>query len=203
MLGHVEGLPDRQISLGAVSMHLEIVCRPVCVADGFDPAISSVELGIPAVAGIMGHFGGEMLSETNLVFMNAAHTQEKVCPGYIVAECLVLDHARFHCLSDGHCDHLAFVVLSQLGVCREKGDLHILYVLKFIVLSTRLGIEKVLNFSHLELTHSEETGTGGDLISICVADLCRSERKLASTELSQPLEVQEDTLRSLWPEEGS
>ena len=44
----------------------QIKGRPVCAAHALDPSVGGEELGVPAVAGVMGHFVVHVLTEANL-----------------------------------------------------------------------------------------------------------------------------------------
>jgi hypothetical protein len=60
-----------------------------------------------------------------------------------------------------------------------------------------------LHFHLLELAHAEEEVTGGDLVAKRLPGLGDSERRLASRDLEDVLEVDEDSLRGLRPKEGT
>lgn len=64
-----------------------------------------------------------------------------------------------------------------------------------------LGIHKVLDFSHLELTDTKQAGSGVDLVSKSETNLSASHRHLSVVELVESSEVDEDTLGSLRPQE--
>lgn len=87
----------------------------------------------------------------------------------------------------------------QLIVDRVKHRLDIFYALEFrVVLVCR--IQKVLDFSHGELSHSDEARAGRDLVSEGVADLGAGKGQSTLVELQQALEIDKDALGRLWAE---
>ena len=63
-------------------------------------------------------------------------------------------------------------------------------------------VAEVLNLGEGELTHSDQAGPGGDLVSESVPDLGRCKGQSALVELKQPLEVDKDALGSFRTEEA-
>lgn len=61
-------------------------------------------------------------------------------------------------------------------------------------------VDKVLNLSHLELSDSEKTLSGMDLVSETHTQLGSGAWHLSVVEFEQSSEVEEDTLGSLWSE---
>src|SRR4029078_8544053 len=62
--------------------------------------------------------------------------------------------------------------------------------------------DEELHLHLLELAHAEEEVAGGDLVAKRLPGLGDSERRLASRDLKDVLEVDEDSLCGLRPQEG-
>lgn len=78
-------------SLDAV--HGQVVSRAVSAANTLDPAIGGLNLGVPAVSGIVGHFVGHVLTEAQTLRIDANFDEEEVDASHEVAKGLVIHHA--------------------------------------------------------------------------------------------------------------
>mmetsp|Transcript_77432 Transcript_77432/g.209275 ORF Transcript_77432/g.209275 Transcript_77432/m.209275 type:complete len:480 (+) Transcript_77432:34-1473(+) len=100
--GLVEGLPVRQIALGRLRVRIQIEGRSVSDADALQPPERTVDLGVPAVRGVVRHLCGKMLAEPNVLLADSYTQQEEVRAADYVAEELVVDNALRNRLADGH-----------------------------------------------------------------------------------------------------
>ncbi|KUI60383.1 hypothetical protein VP1G_11257 [Cytospora mali] len=191
-------LTHDQRSTGLLLVHREIVGRTVGTADTLDPAIRSEQLGVPAVAGVVGHLVGHVLPEADLAHVRTNLLQEQVDTRQEVAQGLIVDDLAGDRVTDGHLPYRRLA--GQLGVLVQQGQLNVGDLVESRVLLATLRVDKVLDLGHQELAHSEQTSAGGNLVSVGLADGGGGEGHVLHVELEQLGEVQELTLGSLWPQ---
>ena len=173
--------------------------RPVRTADALYPAVAGEYLGVPAVRGVVSHLVGHVLPEPQPAAVHSDLDEEVVDPGEEVAQGRVGHSATSHGLPYLDLPGRLAVHLVTGGVeshhsLRHSGELRVALV---------LGVTEVFYLRHGELSHSDQTRPGRDLVSKGVANLSSREWELALVELQQPLEVDEDSLRGLRPQEAS
>mmetsp|Transcript_35851 Transcript_35851/g.103107 ORF Transcript_35851/g.103107 Transcript_35851/m.103107 type:complete len:219 (+) Transcript_35851:826-1482(+) len=100
---------------------------------------------------------------------------------------------------EGHVHHN--LAVAQLSVSGKQGQLHVLDCAELGVLFV-VGVHKMLNLTHLELSDAQQPGPRCDLIAEAQTQLSGGEGHLASVELEQPPEVDEDALGGLGPQVG-
>jgi len=163
----------------------------------FDPSVRSLNLCVPAVVGVVSHLSASVLSEANTIRLDTASQQELVSTGAKVTQGLVADNALLNSITDGHhCwNHVGVILL--LGTEKWHGD--ILQRVKFGVALVK-GVHEVLNLSHGELSHSEETLSWRDLVSETHTDLGSREWHSSVVKFDEAAEVDENALSSLWAE---
>mmetsp|Transcript_13061 Transcript_13061/g.31206 ORF Transcript_13061/g.31206 Transcript_13061/m.31206 type:complete len:247 (+) Transcript_13061:816-1556(+) len=98
---------------------------------------------------------------------------------------------------EGHVHHN--LAVAQLSVSGKQGQLHVLDCAELGVLFV-VGVHKMLNLTHLELSDAQQPGPRCDLIAEAQTQLSGGEGHLASVELEQPPEVDEDALGCLGPQ---
>ena len=171
--------------------------RPVRTADALHPAVAGEDLGVPAVAGVVSHLVGHVLSEPQPARVHSHLQEELVDPGEEVPEGWVGHGPGSHSLA--YLDqfgrlpvHLvAGGVESHLGV-RHSGELGVALVCR---------VTEMLDLRQGELSHSDQPGPRRDLVPEGRANLGGCEGQLALVKLQQSLEVDKDPLSGLRPEE--
>lgn len=114
-----------------------------------------------------------------MVHVHSHLLQEQKDTRQEVPKSLVIDQLLLDCLSDLHPLWLLHVLLVD---CAVEGQLEMGYVLELRVIFV-LRIDEVLNFSHLELPHPDESVSRGDFVTEAQSDLRRSEGQSSSVEL--------------------
>ncbi len=103
-----------------------------------------------------------MLSESNVVFSVEPNVfQEKEDSDKEVTECLVIDNFLFNSISDRDPFWFTHVLLYFSAV---EWKLDVSNILKLFVAFIK-WVDKVFNFSHLELSYSQQGISWGDLVS--------------------------------------
>ncbi len=146
----------------------QIECRSVSVTSDFNPTITGLDLGIPAVIGIMSHFVRAMLAEADGLSLDTKRGQEQESPCDEVTNSLVTDHAASDSLANLDHDWVSLVVLLSRGTPEGKFDVgdSAEFGVRFV-----LGVDEMLDFGHGELSHAQESLTGRDLVSETKTDL--------------------------------
>ena len=80
----------------------QIKGRSISVTSDLDPAIAGLDLGIPAIIGVVSHLGRAMLAEANGLALDAKRGQEKIGASHEITDCLVADKATSDSLADSH-----------------------------------------------------------------------------------------------------
>lgn len=73
-------------------MYRQIVGGPISTTDAFDPTIGTLDLSVPAVSSVMGHFVLHMLAEAKTCGVDSDFDEEEVYPGEEEAESLVINN---------------------------------------------------------------------------------------------------------------
>lgn len=191
----VKLLSYNQRSTSLLSVNAQIVGTAVSTANALDPAGGGQQLGIPAVAGIVSHLVSHVLTEAHLRQVDTDLLQEEVDSGQEVSQSLVVNKTLLNGLANRNLSGLSSA--RQLGIAVEENKLDILNLMESAVLLATLGVDEVLNLGHEELTNSQQTGSGGNLVSVRLADRGGSERHGALVELQKLSKVEELTLGSL------
>jgi hypothetical protein len=157
-------LTHNQGSTGLLGVHAQIVSTSVGTANTLDPARAGEQLSIPTVASVVSHLVGHVLTEAQLGHVNTNFLQELVDASKEVAQGLVIDKTILDSLAN--LDSLGLSLARKLSITVEKDELDVLDLVESGVLLATLGIDKVLDLSHEELTDSQETGTRRDLVTV-------------------------------------
>lgn len=181
-------------------MHSQVVCRTVCTSNTLGPAVRVEKLAVPAVRCVVSHLVLKVLSESELGHVHTNLLHELVDPDQEVAECLVVDELGRDSLANG--DHLRLGASRRLILTTEQRKLDICHRRELGVLLATLWVDKVLDFTHQELSYTQKTGTGGELVTERVANGCGGKGKLTIAVFQQLLERQKLSLGSLWSEES-
>ncbi len=122
---HVDGLrqrfPDFQVLLRGVGVRVQVEAGPVRDADDFEPAGGDVGLRIPAIGGVVGHLGGQVLAEPQVLRVATDFHEEEEGSGEKVAHGLVFvpDDTVLQSFLEGH----GFRVFAgELGLLVEPGN---------------------------------------------------------------------------------
>lgn len=176
-------------------MLLEVVVTTVSVSDALDPSVGGLDLSVPTVAGVMSHLVLSVLSESDVVWVNSDLDQELVGSVEEVSHGLIADQVLLDGFSEFSVNSLSDVV--QLVVSAPEWKFLIGDLSEFAVVGL-LGVEEILDLSHIELSNSEEFSLWGDLVSESESDLCGSEWQSSSNLLLELIEVDEHTLGRFW-----
>lgn len=172
-------------------MLLEVVVASVSVSDALDPSVGGLDLSVPTVAGVMSHLVLSVLSESDVVWVDSDLDQELVGSVEEVSHGLIADQVLLDGFSESSVDSLSDVV--QLVVSAPEWEFLVGNLSEFAVVGL-LGVEEILDLSHIELSNSEEFSLWGDLVSESESDLGGSEWQSSSNLLLELIEVDEHTL---------
>ena len=142
-------LTDNQLFASLVRVNSQIVGRAIGTANALLPAVRGVNLGIPAVAGVMGHLVGHVLTETNAVGVDTDLGQEHVDADQEVAQSLVVDNLLLHSLANSDVQKVSLA--RELDRGRQDVELVVgdLAEARVVLLG---GVDIVLNLGHGELS---------------------------------------------------
>lgn len=199
-VGFLELLACSQWLASGLLVHRQIISRAVGTSDTLGPAVRVENLAVPAVRGVVGHFVLQVLSEADLRHVHANLLHELVDSDEEVSKSLVVN--KLCCDSFTNCNHLGLSTSGGLGSTAEEWKLDVCHAGELGVLLAALRVDKVLNFTHEELSHTQKTGTRRKLVAERVAKRGRGEWELAITELKELLEREELTLSGFWAEES-
>ena len=183
-----------ELNLGLISVSLEIEAGSVGVSSDLNPAVTGLNLSIPTVLSIMGHLVRSMLSKPDALWPDSHILEELVSTSHEVSDGLVTNGALSHSVAHGEVVDHRHVLLLVLG--GEKWEAVSSNQVE-LVMSLVQRINEVLDLSHLELSHSEETLLWPNLISKSNTQLSTCKWHLAVVELNKSPEVEEDTLSGL------
>ncbi|KAI6772111.1 hypothetical protein HG530_003069 [Fusarium avenaceum] len=156
-------LTDNQGSTGLLGVDAQVVGTSVGAANTLDPTRAGEKLSVPTVASVMGHLIGHVLAESQLAHIYTNLLQEQVDSCNEVTQSLVINKTFLHSLAN--LDSPGSGLAGQLGITVKKNKLNILNLVESGVLLATLRVDEVLDLSHKELTHSQQTSTRGDLVS--------------------------------------
>ena len=176
-------------------MHGQVVGASIGTANAFDPAIASLQLGIPAVGSVVGHFIGHVLTESKLARVHTQLEQEELDTRKEVPQSFVVYQASLNSLANGHLLNVSLA--RRLHFTVKQRQLDVLDLIEATVLLTTLWVHVVLDLRHEELAHTQKTGTRRDLVPERLANRGRSKRHGLLVEVQQFLEVQELALGRL------
>lgn len=113
--------------------------------------------------------------------MNTDTCQELESSGHKVSKSLIIDDFELNCLTKSHiCDNLP--LNGDLVLLCEEGNLQVLYSVEPWVVFV-VGVYKVLDLSHCELSYSKETLFWVNFISKTKANLSSCEWHPAIVEV--------------------
>lgn len=120
-----------------------------------NPPVGSLDLSVPAIVCVVSHLVAAVLTEADTLLFDSNVEQELVSPGQEVSKGLILQNSLVKSLPDrvvrvGAQNSFLLVFCSvkrQLEVS-DCVDLGVIFV---------LGVNKMLDLSHRELTHAQET----------------------------------------------
>ena len=93
---------SNEVDLAGLGVNCEIIGSSVGDSNNLDPAIADVGFGIPAVAGVVGHFIGPVLAEPNAVRVQTHLGEVQVHSAHEVGQRLVVDDSGIDSLAQGH-----------------------------------------------------------------------------------------------------
>lgn len=189
------GLAHHKRGTGLVLVDSQIVSAAVSTADTLNPAVAGLQLSIPAVGGVVSHLVSHVLAETELGGVNAQLHEEGVDASQEVTKSLVVNQSSLNGLANGHGGQLG--AARKLDIAVKQRHFNILDLLEASVLLATLRVDIVLNLCHEELTDTQETSAGRDLVTERLANGSRSEGHGLLVELQELGEVQELTLSGL------
>mmetsp|Transcript_20111 Transcript_20111/g.57714 ORF Transcript_20111/g.57714 Transcript_20111/m.57714 type:complete len:547 (-) Transcript_20111:435-2075(-) len=196
ILRRVQTLRRKHGRFGLLGVHGQIVASTVSVTNAFHPTVRGLDLQIPTIAGVVCHLRLEMLTESHTSGVHTNLLHEKLRTGHKVAQSFIVDKARLDCRADGQglgLTRAQLIVTAEENelLVRNRGEAGMRLVVR---------IDKVLDFTHAELTDTEKAGTRGDLVTESKADLSSGEGHLSSIGIEQTTEVDEEALRRLGTE---
>lgn len=189
-LGEFSG--GNQIFLGEFGVSGQIKSRSVSNTDNFDPTVRSEDFSIPTVLRIMGHFVGQMLSESDTFRSDTTSDQERVSSGDEISQGFVVDDLLSEGFSKGHFNSVTTGGLLDSVVQRQRV---VLDGFEFRV-GLVFGVNEMFNFGHTEFSKSQQTTSGGNFVSETYTQLCASKRNTTTVIFEEISEVNEDTLGS-------
>jgi hypothetical protein len=86
-------LTNNHLVLRLVRVNSQVVRRSVSATNALDPAVGGVDLGVPAVGGVVSHLVRHVLAETEAVGVDTDLGEEEEDASNEVTESLVVDHA--------------------------------------------------------------------------------------------------------------
>jgi len=102
-------------TLGLLHMLCQVEGRTFSMASDFNPAVASLDLSIPAIVRIMGHFVRAMLSEANGLSTDTNTAQEHVAASEEVADGLISYYAVSNSFTDVHHNRAALASILSRG----------------------------------------------------------------------------------------
>ena len=172
----------------------QVECGAISVASDLNPTVASLNFSIPAVVSVVGHLVRAMLSKADCLTANTDRDEEHISPCDEVTKSLITNDALADSLTDRHHDRASFTCILSLSCPQRKLD-----VAKRCKLGATfiLWVDKVLDFSHRELTDTEETLSRRNLVTESKADLSSSKGETAIVEFNKTTEIDEHTLSCL------
>mmetsp|Transcript_37892 Transcript_37892/g.80938 ORF Transcript_37892/g.80938 Transcript_37892/m.80938 type:complete len:215 (-) Transcript_37892:1047-1691(-) len=89
--------------LRRLAVHVQVVARPVGVAHALHPTVGALNFQVPAVACVVRHFRGQVLTEAQAGRIHADPLHEELRPRHEVGEGFVVHHTHRHCLTRADC----------------------------------------------------------------------------------------------------
>mmetsp|Transcript_7976 Transcript_7976/g.16739 ORF Transcript_7976/g.16739 Transcript_7976/m.16739 type:complete len:255 (+) Transcript_7976:832-1596(+) len=179
-------------------MRVEIEACAVGNAYALQPAVASLDLGIPAVLGVVRHLRWEVLAEATSLRLNPDAHQEEEGTHDEVPESLVVHDTTSDRIPDGH---LHMRLSRQLLGGGEELKLRAANALELRML-LRSRFHEKLDLGLRELPLPSEPCTWRDLVPKRLPNLSDSQGQFVGVLLEAILVVQEDALRCLRPQEA-
>jgi len=179
-------------------MYSQVVSRSIGTAYTLDPAVRAVQLGIPAVGGVVSHLVGHVLTEAHFGVVDTEFEEEVLDAHDEVAQGLVVNDLVLDGFADRH--DFSFFAAGQLGVPVQEGEFCVFDILEAVMFLAGLGVDVVFDLGHEELADSQQTLSRGDLVSEGLANGGGGKGHLLLVELEELLEVEELALGRLWAE---
>src|SRR5665648_791679 len=115
----IESHIHRKLSLAMLCMRHQVIISPVCNTHSLHPAEpASLNLGIPAVNGIMRHLSTLVLPEPKPGSIDTHAQQESLCERNLIRKELMCNETLSHSLSGSHFNNTP--IPRFLGFCRKK-----------------------------------------------------------------------------------
>ena len=187
----VEAFVRHEINLRLVRVRLEIKRGSIGETDAFNPTVRALNLGIPAVGGVVRHFMLQVLTETKASRIDTDLEKEQVASRDKITERFVGDDTLGNGFADSHRERL--LDFGQLRVLAKEVELRVGNFDKARVLLV-IRVHKVLNFRLRKLANAQETSARRNLVTKTLTDLRRGERKLTAVEVEQVSKVDKDAL---------
>mmetsp|Transcript_19878 Transcript_19878/g.42813 ORF Transcript_19878/g.42813 Transcript_19878/m.42813 type:complete len:279 (+) Transcript_19878:632-1468(+) len=165
--------------LGGLTVDFQIIARAIRVTDAFHPSIRRLDFQIPTVGSIVGHFGCQVLSETQTLGIHTNLFHVQLCASHKVRQRLVVDEARFDRLATSHLFRLS---RTQLVISAKQYQFLFGNRAKAGMILI-LGVDKMFNLGHAEFSHAQQTGPRGDFVAEPRTNLCRGKGRPASVQV--------------------
>mmetsp|Transcript_17201 Transcript_17201/g.32282 ORF Transcript_17201/g.32282 Transcript_17201/m.32282 type:complete len:418 (-) Transcript_17201:407-1660(-) len=185
--------------LRRLPVYEQIVASPVGVSHALNPSIRALDLQIPAVAGVVRHFGGQVLAKAEAGGVHSDLLHEELRSSHEIGEGFVVDQSDGYGLSDGDCFGFARAELIDatkenefLG--RDGGEVGVGFV---------VGVDEVFDFAHAEFSDAEEAGARGNFVPKSETNLSGRKRHFLRISIQQPPEINKQSLRRLGPQKSN
>mmetsp|Transcript_38758 Transcript_38758/g.62470 ORF Transcript_38758/g.62470 Transcript_38758/m.62470 type:complete len:385 (-) Transcript_38758:112-1266(-) len=176
-------------------MHRQIVGRTIGDTHCLHPPRRHLNLGIPAIAGVVRHLCGQVLPESHVLLLDACLQEEEGCATDKVGKRFVGNCALFDGITQRFLDHL---LPGKLDRRRQHVELKFIHASRFELFKVLvLGAAEKLNLGLRELPLTHKATTGGNLVAVGLANLRHTEGHLVGILLGAEFVIQEDSLRCL------
>ena len=182
-----EGFP------GGFLVCLKVVTATVSNANTFHPTVAALNFSVPAIHGIVGHFIGFVLPETDTLRVDANVREEAVRPPDELSDRGVAHHAFVKRVLQGG-------VRLRLAVGYECK----VHLTKFtqVAVDRCLGVNEVLQFRHVEFPQANHALARGDFVAVTFANLDGTERQPFPKVAEQGVERGEHALSRFGSQES-
>mmetsp|Transcript_80794 Transcript_80794/g.142376 ORF Transcript_80794/g.142376 Transcript_80794/m.142376 type:complete len:326 (-) Transcript_80794:637-1614(-) len=202
-------LNGHQLLASGGRVGIQVKGGPVGHSNRLHPTMGEHDFGIPAVTGVVGHFGGQVLPESQVFPLDSCPEKETLCAGHHVTQAFICNNPLLHGFSDSH---INCGLCRQLLGRREQGQD---FVFDEVELGMRFtpfapsddraifvdnGFAEELNLTLGELPLADQTSTRCNFVAEGLANLSHPKGHLTAILLQAILEIQEDTLGGLGAE---
>mmetsp|Transcript_5584 Transcript_5584/g.13289 ORF Transcript_5584/g.13289 Transcript_5584/m.13289 type:complete len:279 (-) Transcript_5584:1150-1986(-) len=165
--------------VGGLGVDVKIVASPIGVTNTLNPTVAGLDFKIPAVGGIMSHFGGQVLSESESFRVHADFLHVQLCSSHKISKRFIVYQSALYCFAN--CRRLG-LSRTQLIVSAEQDKLLVRNGSE-VGVGLIVGIHKVFDFSHAKFTNTKKSTARSNFISESKSDLSRRKRHLLSIEI--------------------